>query len=372
MPYSTEPSAQRMPQPLAVERSAEPVLKDQDAPSEESPSGGDVSGAALTQNHRVTHLHQATKTKQLTEEYDPKSVAACEAQKRASSFYIDPTGQAMRAERELRTQGDHEQAALLREIACDPVAVWLMGSAETARTKEKIQDVLASTERSSAIAVFVLYNQPLHERAEWESGRTEEAYSAWIRDIADAIGNAEAWVILEPDALALAVQYSETQRDKRISELANAVTILTDHSNARVYIDAGHSHWLSVDEAVELLSAAGAEAAHGFALNVSNYRRTDEAIAYGRAIAQHVGGAHFVIDTSRNGAGPHPEAEWCNAPGRAVGERPTLVPHEPLLDAYLWVKPPGESDGTCNGGPPAGKFWTSYALDLVRNAKAVN
>lgn len=38
-----------------------------------------------------------------------------------------------------------------------------------------------------------------------------------------------------------------------------------------------------------------------------------------------------------------------------------------FIDAFLWVKPPGESDGTCNGGPPAGKFWLDYALGLIRN-----
>ena len=35
------------------------------------------------------------------------------------------------------------------------------------------------------------------------------------------------------------------------------------------------------------------------------------------------------------------------------------------LDAYLWVKAPGESDGTCNGGPYAGAWWPDYALRLM-------
>ena len=40
------------------------------------------------------------------------------------------------------------------------------------------------------------------------------------------------------------------------------------------------------------------------------------------------------------------------------------------LDALLWVKHPGDSDGTCNGGPKAGMWWEKYALDLVRNSSA--
>ena len=39
------------------------------------------------------------------------------------------------------------------------------------------------------------------------------------------------------------------------------------------------------------------------------------------------------------------------------------------LDALLWVKLPGESDGTCNGGPAAGAWFPSMALELARNAK---
>jgi endoglucanase len=42
--------------------------------------------------------------------------------------------------------------------------------------------------------------------------------------------------------------------------------------------------------------------------------------------------------------------------------------HEPV-DAYLWIKRPGESDGSCHGGPPAGAWWPDYALGLARRAR---
>ncbi|MFJ9682074.1 glycoside hydrolase family 6 protein [Streptomyces sp. NPDC101194] len=35
---------------------------------------------------------------------------------------------------------------------------------------------------------------------------------------------------------------------------------------------------------------------------------------------------------------------WCNQSGAGLGERPTSAP-EPGIDAYVWAKPPGESDG---------------------------
>jgi len=100
---------------------------------------------------------------------------------------------------------------------------------------------------------------------------------------------------------------------------------------------------------------------------------------------------HFVIDTSRNGVGPwqppagvYPDAQdWCNPPDRGLGLRPTANTGNPLVDAYLWVKIPGESDGECTRGlgptgtidpewgivdPGAGDWFPEMALDLVHNA----
>ncbi len=101
---------------------------------------------------------------------------------------------------------------------------------------------------------------------------------------------------------------------------------------------------------------------------------------------------HFVIDTSRNGVGPweppadtYPDPQdWCNPPDRGLGLTPTADTGVPLLDAYLWVKLPGESDGECTRGlgaagetvdpvwglidPPAGEWFPEMVLDLVQNA----
>jgi endoglucanase len=100
---------------------------------------------------------------------------------------------------------------------------------------------------------------------------------------------------------------------------------------------------------------------------------------------------HFVIDTSRNGQGPwtppigvYPDPQdWCNPPDRGLGVHPTVDTGIPLLDAYLWIKIPGESDGECTRGlgptgtvdpewgivdPAAGQWFPEMALDLVHNA----
>ena len=76
-----------------------------------------------------------------------------------------------------------------------------------------------------------------------------------------------------------------------------------------------------------------------------------------------------MIDSSRNGNGPATGPEsWCNPTGRALGRAPTAETDDPALDAYLWVKRPGESDGACAGGPAPGLWFPERAFELARNA----
>jgi endoglucanase len=118
------------------------------------------------------------------------------------------------------------------------------------------------------------------------------------------------------------------------------------------------------------LNEAGVANARGFSLNTANFYTTEEQIGYGETISGMTNGAHYVIDTSRNGAGPATGValDWCNPPGRAMGAAPTTATAGAHADAYLWVKRPGESDGSCEPGePPAGRFVNEYAIELVRN-----
>ena len=118
------------------------------------------------------------------------------------------------------------------------------------------------------------------------------------------------------------------------------------------------------------LKAAGVAKARGFATNVSNFQSTKNERAYAAKVSKALGklgvkpkNRHYVIDTARNGRATA-GAQWCNPPGQGLGVKPRWVGGS-RLDAYLWVKRPGESDGTCNGGPAAGTWWTEYALGLV-------
>jgi cellulose 1,4-beta-cellobiosidase len=50
------------------------------------------------------------------------------------------------------------------------------------------------------------------------------------------------------------------------------------------------------------------------------------------------------VDESRTDKRIH-AGNWCNQSGAGLGERPTAAPATGI-DAYVWVKPPGESDGS--------------------------
>jgi endoglucanase len=159
---------------------------------------------------------------------------------------------------------------------------------------------------------------------------------------------------------------------ERYALLAHAVGTLRTLPGVYVYLDAGNPSWIRDPARIgAALRRAGVGRAHGFALNVANFETTADNIRYGKAVSRQLSGAHFVIDTSRNGNGPATvgagDRHWCNPPGRRLGHPPTTRTGHDLVDAYLWVKRPGESDGACSGGaPPAGHWWPEYALQLAR------
>jgi endoglucanase len=235
-----------------------------------------------------------------------------------------------------------------------------------------------------------------------------------------------------------------TAASDRFAMLNYAVEILKQNPGTSVYLDGTHSAWLGSGDAADRLIQAGVADADGFFLNVSNYRLNSHLEKYGTWISKCIAFAsnpaswgvghsewcasqyfpanpndfstwtltdqwytdnvesqtwwyspsllkHFVIDTSRNGQGPwtpttsYPDPQdWCNPPDRGLGLRPTADTGNLLIDAYLWVKIPGESDGECTRGlgpggmtvdpewgridPPAGQWFPEMALDLVHNA----
>jgi endoglucanase len=228
---------------------------------------------------------------------------------------------------------------------------------------------------------------------------------------------------------------------QRLAEVNDAVDQLEANPSTSVYLDAGHSAWHSVGDMARVLYYAGVQRTQGFFLNVSNYQPTPQQNQYGTWISKCLyygtntaeGGwrlghfdycasqyypaspndystwaltdawytanvdngpnppagpaalAHIVVDTSRNGVQPTwaGALDWCNPPGRGLGARPTTSTGVQLVDAYLWAKTPGESDGACNRDgnaagtdsawgntvdPAAGAWFPAQALQLAQLA----
>jgi cellulose 1,4-beta-cellobiosidase len=178
--------------------------------------------------------------------------------------------------------------------------------------------------------------------------------------------------------------------------------------NVYNYVDAGHHGWLgwdtnlnpSVDIIFQAANASGSTVNNvaGFITNTANtsalqepfitvdantrqstwidFNQFNEELTYAQAFRQRAVAVGFpsnigmLIDTSRNGwGGPNrPTAastlsdlnaridasrvdkrihkgNWCNPSGAGLGERPRAAPAAGI-DAYVWIKPPGESDGS--------------------------
>ncbi|WP_079078628.1 glycoside hydrolase family 6 protein [Streptomyces sp. DSM 15324] len=285
-------------------------------------------------------------------------------------FWADPGSPAARQLAVYEGEGRAAEAAAVRRIAGRATGEWLGGAEPEARARA----VTEAAARAGRIPLLVLYDIPHRDCGQYSRGGAADgaAYRAWTAAVARGIADRPAFVVVEPDALLHLVDgcTPAALREERYALLADAVTTLTSLKHTKVYLDAGNAGRGRTAGMDRALLRAGVARADGFAVNVANFYSTGDSLAYGRQLSAAVGGKHFVVDTSRNGNGPYREGDpakrWCNPPGRALGTPPTTRTADPLVDAYLWVKTPGESDGECKGGPKAGRWWPEYALGLTR------
>jgi endoglucanase len=279
-------------------------------------------------------------------------------------FYVNPNSAAMRA-----AQHADPPSPELTAIANTPQAYWIVPGSSAATVAKYTGDAAAA----GAIPVLTIYGIPHRDCGSFAAGGMGSAddYRGWIDGIASDVGGSRTAIILEPDALAMADCLSADQREERYDLIRYAVDTLTRNPAMAVYVDGGHLRWHSAEDMAARLNKVDIGRARGFSLNTSNFFTTGDEIGYGEAISGLTNGSHYVIDTSRNGAGPAPDSglNWCNPSGRALGTPPTVATGGAHADAYLWIKRPGESDGTCDkGDPPAGTFVSQYAIDLARTA----
>jgi endoglucanase len=284
-----------------------------------------------------------------------------------ATFYVDPYSRAKQTANAWRLTRPAD-ATQMDKIGGQPIARWFGNW--NADVYADVNSAMTTMSSYGATAVFVAYNIPLRDCGSYSAGgaASPEAYRQWITSFANGIGSGAAIVVLEPDALAAMGCLSAANQTTRLELLRYAVQTLVSKGNVKVYIDAGNPRWQTASTMAARLTSAGVASSAGFALNVSNFFTTTDNIAYGQTISALIGQKHFVIDTGRNGVGPTTDFQWCNPAGRALGARPTTNTGTALVDAFLWIKVPGESDGSCNGAPSAGSWMPEFALGLAQRA----
>lgn len=260
-----------------------------------------------------------------------------------------------------------------RRIWSRPQAVWLTDSYPG---RAQVRGVVARTvrearaqRRTPVLVVYAITNRDCGSYS--AGGYRPREYRAYVREIARGLRGSRAMVVLEPDALANlgACDTSAT------TGLMTYATKRLSRAGAWVYLDAGHSTWMPAPEMAARLKAAGVRHARGFSTNVSNFNRTFREKRFGDAVVRELGrrgvaGKRYVVDTSRNGGRHRVSDGWCNPSTARLGRAPRIVnraDRRGTLDAYLWIKSPGESDGSCRPGQPAaGQWWPAGARRLLR------
>ena len=280
-------------------------------------------------------------------------------------FWVDPASDARLTADAWRARRAAD-AVQLDKIGNQSQARWFGDWNSTAQLASEVDRAATTMLASGAMPVFVAYNIPQRDCGSYSANNvTAAAYRDWISAFATGLSGRRAVVVLEPDGLAETDCLSADGLAARMELMRFAVATLTAKGGL-VYIDAGQAGWHPPATMARRLIDAGIAGAQGFSLNVANFATTPENAAYGEAISALVGGKHFVIDTGRNGLGSN--GQWCNPAGRALGERPSSATHYGLVDAYLWIKTPGQSDGACGGTPSSGIWMPEYALGLAQRA----
>jgi endoglucanase len=287
------------------------------------------------------------------------------AQAEPTGFYVDPQTSAARW---VAANPNDGRAAVIRDrIASVPQARWFT-TTNTSSVRAEVSAFVGAAAAANRVPIMVVYNIPNRDCGGASSGGapSHSAYRAWVDEVAAGLAGRPAYIVLEPDVLPLMTncQDANQQAETRASMAYAGKRLKAGSAQARVYFDIGHSAWLSPGEAAARLRAADISAsADGISTNVSNYRRTADEVAYAKAVLAGVGDSrlHAVVDTSRNGNGPA-GSEWCDPSGRRIGTPSTTATGDGQIDAFLWVKLPGEADGCI---APAGQFVPQRAYELA-------
>nr|CDF76448.1 glycoside hydrolase 6 [Evansstolkia leycettana] len=317
-----------------------------------------------------------------------------------------------------------------------PSFLWLDTASKVPLMGTYLQDIQAKNAAGANppyAGQFVVYDLPDRDCAALASNgeysianngvANYKAYIDSIRALLVQYSNVHVILVIEPDSLANLVTNLNVQKcanaQSAYLECINYALTQLNLKNVAMYIDAGHAGWLgwpaNLSPAAQLFAsvyqnASSPAAVRGLATNVANYNAWSIATCpsytqgdpncdeqkYINALApllqqQGWSSVHFITDTGksgRNGVQPTKQnawGDWCNVIGTGFGVRPTTNTGDPLEDAFVWVKPGGESDGTSNStsprydahcgysdalqpAPEAGTWFEAYFEQLLTNA----
>lgn len=229
----------------------------------------------------------------------------------------------------------------------------------------------------------------------------------FVSTLASFKGKVPVVLVVEPDSIPnLASNLGHPHCGNMATQLAYhhgvhyALDELTAKTDASIYLDAAHGGWLGWDDNVAAYMGLIRDwdlplgKMRGFATNVANYQplgvmspwapdsgyrngycmngahSTDKSCAdpcrlnsqwnpannelnFAQALVHHAKGtlswdAKVIIDTGRNGVVDMRGdcANWCNPRNAGAGIASTSDTANPdMIDAYFWLKTPGESDG---------------------------
>eukprot|EP00484_Ammonia_sp_Unknown_P020866 CAMPEP_0197028276 /NCGR_PEP_ID=MMETSP1384-20130603/7994_1 /TAXON_ID=29189 /ORGANISM="Ammonia sp." /LENGTH=405 /DNA_ID=CAMNT_0042457251 /DNA_START=39 /DNA_END=1256 /DNA_ORIENTATION=- len=242
--------------------------------------------------------------------------------------------------------------------------------------------------------------------------------------------------LVEPDSLPnLATNMGDSKCQQAqtayMTCIPYAIQQLGTLSNVHQYIDAAHGGWLGWSSNMQkftaiieqvLTTAGNPSNVRGFASNTANYQplgsisdnadpcklssQGNECVNEAKYIqfmnqqmeSAGITGKGYITDTSRNGVPDcrkaqsescgGPCCEWCNIANSGFGQLPSTDTSSTglsILDAFVWAKVPGESDGTSNtsasnydahcgsdesvpNAPQAGQWFDAFFVMLAQNA----
>ncbi|KAF0695606.1 hypothetical protein As57867_013537, partial [Aphanomyces stellatus] len=286
-------------------------------------------------------------------------------------------------------------AYAIEAVESKPIATWYTDRSDY--LTEAATTLTACTQTNGnldSLPVFVVYGLPNKDcHGSYSAGganKNANDYATFVAQLASAVGKQDVLYVLEPDAIGLLAEGPDQcgWTNNYLPNLKTAVQTLTQtNPSAQLYLDVG---WWILNNATRLaslvpildtLSLAGP--IKGIVINTSNYRSNAELLTWCQAFVSATAGASpeegvcvadvvmeigrnmkCIFDTSRNYHGASPSGEWCNAKAAGIGLPPTDQTGSSLVDYYLWLKTPGQSDGTCAGqtvdslpGPAAGDFF---------------